>query len=121
MPRPSLSPNPSPAERCADTGAAAGSVAGMSHFAVHYSYVPDAALLDQHRPAHREFLRALVGSGVVAAGAYPGAEEPSALLIVEADTADDVAAMLDDDPFLLHGAIAGRRIQLWNPPIGIFA
>ncbi|RMB58309.1 YciI family protein [Tessaracoccus antarcticus] len=93
----------------------------MSHFAVHYTYVSDATLLAEHRPAHRDFLRSLVGSGLVAAGAYPDAEEPAALLIVEAETADDVATMLERDPFLVQGAIARRRIQLWNPPIGIFA
>jgi len=93
----------------------------MSHFAVHYVYVPDAALLTQHRPAHREFLRALVGSGLLAAGAYPEAEQPSALLIVEAESQSAVAAMLENDPFLLQGVIADRRIQLWNPPVGIFA
>ncbi len=93
----------------------------MSHFAVHYSYVPDASLLLEHRPAHREFLRGLVGSGLLAAGAYPDAEEPSALLIFEADTEEDVVQMLELDPFRLRGAIAQRHIQLWNPPIGIFA
>lgn len=93
----------------------------MSHFAVHYAYVEDAELLDQHRPAHREFLRGLADSGLLAAGAYPGAESPGALLIVEADSESAVAAMLDKDPFLLEGAIAGRRILLWNPPIGVFA
>ena len=93
----------------------------MSHFAVHYHYVADASLLDRHRPAHRDFLRSLVGSGMVAAGAYPGAQEPSALLIVEAASEEDVASLLDADPFLLAGAIATRRIQLWDPPIGIFA
>ena len=93
----------------------------MSHFAVHYSYVPDASLLSEHRPAHREFLLGLVGSGLLAAGAYPDAEEPSALLICEADTDEDVARMLEMDPFWLRGAIAQRRIQLWNPRIGIFA
>lgn len=93
----------------------------MSHFAVHYDYVNDAGLLAQHRPAHREFLRSLLGSGLVAAGAYPGAEHPGALLIVTADSEVAVAAMLDEDPFRLEGAIAERRIQLWDPPIGIFA
>ncbi len=93
----------------------------MSHFAVHYAYATDAALLSQHRPAHREFLRALVGSGLLAAGAYPDSAEPGALLLVEAESEAAVAAMLDDDPFLLEGAITDRRIQLWNPPIGIFA
>ena len=93
----------------------------MSHFAVHYSYVADAALLAQHRPAHRDFLRSLVGSGLLAAGAYPDAKEPSALLIIESNSESDVAEMLDGDPFLLRGVIIDRRIQLWNPPIGIFA
>ncbi len=93
----------------------------MSHYAVHYDYVADAQLLAQHRPAHREFLQSLVGSGLLAAGAYPGAERPSALLLVEAETEAAVAAMLDEDPFLLQGVIAERRIQLWDPPIGIFA
>ncbi len=93
----------------------------MSIFAVHYSYVSDTELLNEHRPAHREFLRALVGSGLLAAGAYPAAEEPSALLILEAESEAAVASMLDDDPFLRTGAIADRRIQLWDPPIGIFA
>ncbi len=93
----------------------------MSLFAVHYSYVRDAPLLDQHRPAHRAFLRGLVGSGLQAAGAFPGADEPAALLLVEAASSEAVAAMLDADPFLLHGAISERRIQLWDPPIGVFA
>ena len=93
----------------------------MSHFAVHYAYVADAALLAQHRPAHRDFLGSLVGSGLLAAGAYPEAPEPSALLIVEADAESDVAELLNDDPFLLQNVIAERRIMLWNPPIGIFS
>ncbi len=93
----------------------------MSHFAVHYSYVSDAALLTQHRPAHREFLRTLVGSGLLAAGAYPEAAQPSALLIMEAESEAAVASMLENDPFLLEGVITDRRIQLWNPLVGIFA
>ncbi len=93
----------------------------MSLFAVHYSYVCDAALLQEHRPSHRDFLRQLLDSGLVAAGAYPEADDPGALLIVEAGSAEDVARMLDDDPFQLKGIISERRIQLWNPPMGIFA
>lgn len=93
----------------------------MSHFAVHYSYATDAELLSTHRPAHRSFLRGLLDSGLVAAGAYPEADEPGALLIVEADSPAAVAALLDDDPFLVEGLITQRRIELWNPPIGIFA
>lgn len=93
----------------------------MSLFAVHYSYVNDASLLDEHRPAHREFLRGLIGAGMQAAGAYPGADEPAALLLVEAESPEEVESMLDEDPFLLHGLIAERRIMRWDPPIGVFA
>ncbi len=93
----------------------------MSLFAVHYSYDSDAALLERHRPAHREFLRGLLSGGLLAAGAYPEAEEPSALLIVEAESAEAVESMLDDDPFLAVGAITSRLIQRWDPPIGMFS
>ena len=93
----------------------------MSLFAVHYSYVLDADLLQEHRPSHRDFLRGLLGSGLVAAGAYPQSDDPGALLLVEADSAGDVAGMLDDDPFLAQGIITERRIELWDPPMGIFA
>lgn len=93
----------------------------MSLFAVHYSYVNDAALLEEHRPEHRAFLRGLIGSGLQAAGAYPGADEPAALLLIEAGSSEEVESMLNLDPFLLQGAIAERRILRWDPPIGIFA
>lgn len=93
----------------------------MSYFAVHYTYVDDAAELSRHRPAHRDFLRGLLGAGLLAAGAYPEAATPAALLIVEAESEQAVAEMLDNDPFLLQGVIAERVILLWNPPIGVFA
>lgn len=93
----------------------------MSHFAVHYSYATDAESLTAHRPAHRTFLRSLLDSGLLAAGAYPEAKAPGALLIIEAASEETVAALLDDDPFFVQGLIKERRIQLWNPPIGIFA
>ncbi len=93
----------------------------MSLFAVHYSYVRDADLLQEHRPSHRDFLRKLLDSGPAAAGAYPETDVPGALLIVDAETSEDVARMLDADPFQLRGIITERRIQLWNPPMGIFA
>lgn len=93
----------------------------MSLFAVHYSYDSDTALLGRHRPAHREFLRGLLSAGLVAAGAYPEAEEPGALLIVEAESQEAVESMLDDDPFMAAGAITTRRVQRWDPPIGMFS
>lgn len=93
----------------------------MKYHAVHYSYVTDQELLKQFRPAHREYLRQLVPAGLVAAGSYPNATAPGALLIVQANSVEQVADLLSEDPFWQHGIINERRIEEWNPLIGIFA
>lgn len=90
----------------------------MNLYAVEYSYVPDAAALDEHRPSHREFLRALVPAPLVAAGAYQEDVEPGALLLVRAASRDEVEQLLDEDPFWQRRLIVERRINLWNPGIG---
>ncbi|MDO5677717.1 MAG: YciI family protein [Propionibacteriaceae bacterium] len=93
----------------------------MAHFAVQYTYSTDAAELDRIRPQHRAFLAELTAGPLLASGPYVGAEQPSALLIIRADSADEVAAALDADPFWEAGLIAERHIQEWNPLIGVFA
>lgn len=90
----------------------------MNLYAVEYSYADDAAATAEHRPAHREFLRALLPTALLAAGAYPGSDEPGALLLVRGESVVEVEAILDQDPFRTQGLITGRRIRLWNPPIG---
>ncbi|MFV0429480.1 MAG: YciI family protein [Arachnia sp.] len=92
----------------------------MDYFAVHYHYVDDPQLTAEHRPAHRQYLQALIPAGLVAAGAYPEAASPGALIIVRAESAEAVAGMLDADPFRVHGVIADRIIQRWTPVIGMF-
>lgn len=93
----------------------------MTYFAVHYTYAGDAERVAEHRPAHRDYLRSLTDSGLVAAGAHPDAEPPGALLIVRAESADQVTALLDGDPFRTEGLIVERRIVAWTPVIGVFA
>lgn len=90
----------------------------MSHFAVHYTYVDDPELIAQHRPDHRAFLNSLVGHGLIVAGACPGTTPPSALLIVEAESPEDVGDLLADDPFRLRGVLAEARVVNWTPVIG---
>lgn len=90
----------------------------MNLYAVEYSYVPDTAALDEHRPAHREFLRALVPDPLLVAGAYQQTDEPGALLLVRAASAQEVEELLNADPFNVEGLIAERRVRLWNPGIG---
>ena len=65
----------------------------MALHAVIYRYSTDLTALDQHRPAHRDYLRSLfeqrriVVSGPLAEGGGPGA-----LLILDATDPDEVAA-----------------------------
>ncbi|GAB3819730.1 hypothetical protein GCM10028820_24170 [Tessaracoccus terricola] len=93
----------------------------MNLYAVEYSYTTDSAGLDEHRPAHREFLRALLPSPLVVAGAYQNSDEPGALLLVRAESDAEVEQLLDEDPFWKQRLITQRRIRLWNPGIGTVA
>lgn len=90
----------------------------MNLYAVEYSYADDAEALAEHRPAHRAFLRALLPTTLLAAGAYPDRAEPGALLLVRAESVAQVEEVLNEDPFRTQGLITDRRILLWNPPIG---
>ena len=62
----------------------------MAFFAVNYTYDP-AKDVEAVRPRHREFLRGLAERGVLrASGPFPGLEPQRALLIFEADSAEEV-------------------------------
>ncbi len=90
----------------------------MNVYAVEYSYAAAPASLDQHRPAHRAFLRSLVPEFLVVAGAYQSGDMPGALLVVRAPDTSQVERTLDADPFNIQGLITSRTIRLWNPAIG---
>lgn len=93
----------------------------MNTYAVEYSYVEDVAALDEFRAIHRDYLKALGPEVLVAAGAYKEVDSPGALLVIRADTAEQVAELLDSDPFNVQGLISQRTIKLWNPPLGVLA
>lgn len=87
-------------------------------FVVRNTYV-DSPLLAAVRPAHREYLKTIVGTpGVRAAGPLPQVTPPGGLLIVEADTADEVATLMASDPLATDGLIASQSIDEWSPVIG---
>jgi uncharacterized protein len=91
----------------------------MAVFAVTYQYVDDAELLATHRPVHREYLRSLLGErGLIAAGPTVGGPSASAFLVFEAESAGDVEALLDHDPFWTEGVITAREVIEWNVVIG---
>ena len=91
-------------------------------FAVTYTYDPlTAETADRVRPEHRAFLARLADSGdLVASGPWlDGAA--GALLLLRAESAAAVEALLDTDPFRAAGVIAERAIREWDPVIGVFA
>ncbi|MCX5045892.1 YciI family protein [Aldersonia sp. NBC_00410] len=93
----------------------------MTLHTVHYTYAePTAAGRDEHRPAHRAWLAALLEQGiVVSAGAY--ADGTGALILIEGTDAEAVRNLLDADPFLVEQLVADVRINEWRPAMGAFA
>jgi uncharacterized protein YciI len=88
---------------------------------VHYDYDHRSDERDEVRPTHRAYLQSLADQGVVLArGPYVDTADPGALIIVRAESADDVAEFMDSDPFWEHGLITGRRIREWSQVGGPF-
>ncbi len=93
----------------------------MTAFAVEYAYSSDkAAVRDEHRASHREWLGGLLSDGrLLASGPYAGGA--GALLLFAGDDEPTLRALLAQDPFAVAGAIADTRITGWDPVIGPFA
>ena len=93
----------------------------MSIFAVEYVYDAESAhLRDQHRPAHREWLAALVEDGRVLASG-PFSDGAGALLIFTAEDEEDLNSLLKQDPLAVGGGISGLKSTEWKPVTGAFA
>lgn len=92
----------------------------MPVFAVNYLYSATAEQLDEIRPIHRAWLSGLLESGQLLASG-PMIDNPEALLIFRAESAAELSALLDNDPFDIAGFIGSRSIQQWNPVFGPFS
>lgn len=95
----------------------------MKYFAVHYTYANEAKEIVELRPEHREFLGGLKDKGIlVASGPYTDGHG-SALIIIrleEPASIDDATELMNQDPFHIQKALAGRTIREWNPVLNIF-
>jgi uncharacterized protein YciI len=89
----------------------------MAIFAVTYSYSASEAELAEIRPTHRAFFKELLEQQTLLASG-PMVDRPGALLIVRADSVEQVAEILDQDPFDIAGYIGERAIAEWNPVFG---
>lgn len=86
----------------------------MATYAVTYSYAEGSdAARDEHRPAHKDFLAGLHDSGRLrVSGPVDGGS--GALLVLEGASAEEIARVLDDDPFRRTGLIGDRTIREWS-------
>jgi uncharacterized protein YciI len=91
----------------------------MPIFAVSYLYTAPESQIDEIRPIHRAWLSELLERNVLLASG-PMVDTPEALLIFRSESAEDLAKLLDDDPFDIAGCIGSRSIQMWNPVFGPF-
>jgi uncharacterized protein len=89
-------------------------------FAVFYTYAEGSDdKRDEHRPAHRAFLRELHDAGKLkVCGPWGPDEAPGGMLIFEGETATEIGDLLDDDPFVQVGVVADRSIRSWGIVIG---
>ena len=92
----------------------------MAIFAVSYSYVSDSDAVTAIRPTHREWLAERLAAGDLLASG-PMVDMPTALLIWRSDSTEQLATLLNDDPFDIAGLIAERTIAQWNPVFGPWA
>lgn len=92
----------------------------MAIYAVSYLYTASPEALNEIRSIHREWLAGLLAAGALLASG-PMVDTPDALLIFKSESASELAALLDNDPFDIAGFIGTRTIKQWNPVFGPFS
>ena len=85
----------------------------MAKFAVILTYSDDNEKRQAVRPSHRDYLRGLADQGKLL-HAGPFVDDSGSLIIYEADSSDEVQAILDADPFSKEGVITDSVIREWN-------
>ncbi|WP_297084509.1 YciI family protein [uncultured Demequina sp.] len=91
----------------------------MTTFTIEYAYDERSAERDAHRPAHRAYLAGLAELGTMLAyGRYDDSGSPGALLVCEAESLDDVEAIIASDPYMEEGLVPDHRIRVWPAVFG---
>jgi uncharacterized protein YciI len=89
----------------------------MAFYAVTYTYDASEESLDAIRPTHRAYLGGLLNDGVLLASG-PMVNSNGALLLFTGDSVEQIAQLLNSDPFEIAGFIGERTITEWNPVFG---
>ena len=83
---------------------------------------PDGEGWNDHLAPHAAYLADLVTRGVLkAAGPLQGTPKRAGFLIFSAPDREAVSALVDADPFAIHGVIETVSITAWDPVFGAFA
>jgi len=82
-------------------------------FATYIEYTPDTAKIAATRPAHREYLKGLFETNRLAISG-PFTDDKAGLLVYNAETVEDVEAMLNADPFAKQGVFVKWDIRRWK-------
>ncbi len=86
----------------------------METFILELAFDRDNARRVQVRPAHRQYLKALLDRGqLVTAG--PWADDSGALMIYRAVDEAAVRALLAADPYLIEEAVSIVSLRRWTP------
>ena len=85
----------------------------MATFAVVYTFADNEAVRLETRPKHREYLKTLLDAGnIVLSG--PFVDDTGALLVIEADSREEVEGFLANDPYLDAGVVDNAMVKEWN-------
>ena len=77
-------------------------------------YVTDKERIQTIRPAHRAYLTSLLSKGKLAISG-PFLDDYGALIVYEADSAEEAETLLKGDPFHAAGIFVRWTIRPWNP------
>jgi len=82
-------------------------------FAALIEYISDKDRIQAVRPTHRAYLNELMAKGQLAL-AGPTTDDWGAIIVYEANTAEEAEALLKGDPFHAGGIFVRWTIRPWN-------
>ena len=85
----------------------------MAKFVALLTFGRDQEKRLETRPKHREYLKSLFEAGKIAASG-PFADDSGALIIYNAESAEEARQLLDNDPFTTAGVLANAELREWN-------
>lgn len=82
-------------------------------YAAVIEYIQDKAKIEEHRPAHRRYLTEILQNGQLFCTG-PFTDDYGALIIYEADSAEQAEGFLKGDPFYAAGVFVRWTVRPWK-------